>query len=69
MLPEIQNLYNVWNPNRIAKDNTFYQISFDELTNSIISTGPFYFYIIDFFDMSISHPSPAIAEIHGMHIL
>lgn len=65
MLPEIQNLYNVWNPNRIAKDNTSYQISFDELTNSIISTGPFYFYIMDFFDMTLSHISPAIYEIQG----
>nr|WP_315153915.1 LuxR C-terminal-related transcriptional regulator [uncultured Flavobacterium sp.] len=65
MLPEIQNLYNVWDPNRIAKDNTSYRISFDELTNAIISTGPFYFYIIDFFDMSLSHISPAIADIHG----
>lgn len=64
MLPEIQNLYNVWNPNRIAKDNTPYQISFDDLTNSIISTGSFYFYIIDFFDMSLSHVSPEI-KIHG----
>ena len=65
MLPEIQNLYNVWEPNRIGKDNTSHQISFDDLTNSIISTGLFYFYIIDFFDMSLSHISPAIAEIHG----
>jgi DNA-binding CsgD family transcriptional regulator len=65
MLPEIQSLYDVWHPNRIAKDNTAYQISFDELTNSIISTGPFYFYIIDFFDMTLSHVSPAIAEFHG----
>lgn len=65
MLPEIQSLYDVWHPNRIAKDKTAYQISFDELTNSIISAGPFYFYIIDFFDMSLSHISPAIAEIHG----
>ena len=39
--------------------------TFDELTNSIISTGPFYFYIIDFFDMTLSHISPGIAEIHG----
>ena len=39
MLAELQNLYNVWNPNRIAKDNTSPQISFDELTNSIINTG------------------------------
>lgn len=67
MITEIQNLYNVWNPNRIAKDNTSYQISFDDLTNSIISTGPFYFYIMDFFDMSLSHISPAIVEIHGFN--
>lgn len=65
MLPEIQNLYDVWHPNRIAKGNTVPKISFDDLTNAIISTGPFYFYIIDFFDMTLSHISPAIAEIHG----
>lgn len=67
MTTEIQNLYNVWNPNRIAKNNKLYQISFDDLTNSIISTGPFYFYIIDFFDMSLSHVSPKISEIHGFN--
>ncbi len=65
MLPEIQSLYDVWYPNRIAKSKEFKLISFDDLTNSIISTGPFYFYIIDFFDMSISHASSAITEIHG----
>ena len=65
MLPEIQNLYDVWYPNRIAKSNESKQISFNELTNSIISTGPFYFYIIDFFDMSLSHISPVISQIHG----
>jgi hypothetical protein len=53
--------------NRIGKVNTPYQISFENLTNSIISTGPFYFYIVDFFDMSLSHISPAIAEIHGFN--
>ena len=67
MLPEIQNLYDVWQPNRIAKSNELSQISFDDLTNSIISTGPFYFYIIDFFDMTLSHTSPAISEIHGFN--
>ncbi|WP_227873901.1 LuxR C-terminal-related transcriptional regulator [Flavobacterium nackdongense] len=61
----MQNLYNVLNPNRIAKDSISYQISSDELTNSIISTGYFYFYIMDFFDMTLSHISPSIAEIHG----
>lgn len=65
MTTELQNLYNVWHSSGTAKYNTVQQISFDNLTNSIISTGPFYFYIIDFFDMSLSHISPEIAEIHG----
>ena len=65
MLPEIQSLYDVWYPNRIAKSKEFKLISFDDLTNSIISTGPFYFYIIDFFDMSLSNISPVISQIHG----
>lgn len=65
MLPELQNLYDVWQPNRIAQNNKSSQISFDDLTNSIISTGPFYFYIIDFFDMSVSHASSVISEMHG----
>lgn len=64
MLPEIQNLHNVWESNRTVK-TTSHQISFDELTNSIISTGPFSFYIIDFFDMSLSHISPSVYEMHG----
>lgn len=65
MTQELQNLYNVWNPNRVANNNKTPQISFDDLSCSIISTGPFYFYIVDFFDMSLSHISPAIAEPHG----
>lgn len=67
MLPEIQNLYDVWQPNRIAKNNASDRISFDDLANSIISTGPFYFYVMDFFDMSLSHISSAITQIHGFN--
>lgn len=62
---EIQNLHNVWLPNRTIGTTRSHQISFDDLTNSIISTGPFYFYIIDFFDMSLSHISPALYDMHG----
>ena len=65
MSNEIENLYNVWCNNRTAKITDKHQISFDQLTNSIISTGPFSFYIIDFFDMSLSHISPSLYEIHG----
>lgn len=31
-----------------------------------MSSGPFYFYIVDFYDMSLSHVSPAIQDIHGL---
>ncbi|MBW8362120.1 MAG: LuxR C-terminal-related transcriptional regulator [Kaistella sp.] len=65
MLSEIQNLHEVWLSNRTVRDTRPHQISFDDLTNSIISTGPFSFYIIDFFDMSLSHISPSVYEMHG----
>jgi DNA-binding CsgD family transcriptional regulator len=65
MLPEIQNLYDVWLSNRTPKTTPTCQISFDELNNSIISTGPFSFFIIDFFDMSLSNISPSFYEMHG----
>ena len=65
MLPETQNLHDVWQNNRTVKSTATHQISFDDLTNSIISAGPFSFYIIDFFDMSLSHISSSLYEMHG----
>jgi DNA-binding NarL/FixJ family response regulator len=62
---EIQKLHKVWQNNRALENTSFPKISFDDLTNSIISTGPFYYYIIDFHDMSISNVSASINEIHG----
>ena len=67
MTSEIQSLHDVWLSNRAVQNSTRHQISFDELTNSIISTGPFSFYIIDFFDMSLSHISPSIYEMHDFN--
>lgn len=65
MLQEIQNLHNVWKENRTVQTTSTNKIAFNDLTNSIISTGPFSFYIIDFFDMSLSHISPSLFEMHG----
>lgn len=67
MNTEIQKLHEVWfSAENKAKENTsFPQISFDDLTNSIISTGHFYYYVIDFYDMSLSNVSPSIYEMHG----
>ncbi|TCC96916.1 LuxR C-terminal-related transcriptional regulator [Pedobacter hiemivivus] len=63
MTPAIQGLHDVWLSNRTV-ENTPHQISFGDLTNSIISTGPFSFYVIDFFDMSISDISPSLYDMH-----
>ena len=64
MKSEIQTLYNVWLDNRAIQGTDNHQISFNDLTNSIVSTGPFSFYIIDFYDMSISHMSESLFEMH-----
>jgi DNA-binding NarL/FixJ family response regulator len=61
----IRKLYSVWENNRGDNNPSCPQISFGDLTNSVISTGPFYYYIIDFHDMSISNVSSSITEIHG----
>ncbi len=61
MEKNIQQLHKVWATNK-ASNTTPFNITFDDLTNSIMSTGPFSFYVIDFFDMSLSHVSPSNFE-------
>ncbi|MNK05986.1 Oxygen regulatory protein NreC [compost metagenome] len=63
MTTAIQGLHEVWLSNRTIEPIP-HHISFDDLTNSIISTGPFSFYVIDFFDMSISDISPSLYDMH-----
>jgi DNA-binding CsgD family transcriptional regulator len=67
MEPEINKLKTVWEvtEQKAAQSTSIPQVSFDEIISSLISVGPFYFYIIDFYDMSLSNVSPSIAEIHG----
>lgn len=64
----IQQLYNVW---ALAQQRTDWNIrssrSFEDIANTLVSTGPFYYYVIDFADMSLSHISPAIHDIHGLN--
>ncbi len=60
----IQKLHDVWSLSRSKDLQASDQIGFDDLINSIISTGPFYYYIIDFFDLSLSSISPSIYDIH-----
>ena len=65
MNAEIQTLHNVWSANRSVNVTDNHQISFNELTNAIVSTGPFSFFIMDFYDMSISHVSDSVYEMHA----
>ena len=68
MNKEVEILHQVWEKSQqIANNATLLpQINFKEIVGSIISTGPFYYYIIDFFDMSLSNVSPSIKDIHGL---
>ncbi|MCW8981182.1 MULTISPECIES: LuxR C-terminal-related transcriptional regulator [Altibacter] len=67
MSQEIDKLHLVWEQSqKTAGENTALpQINFEKIIGSLISTGPFYYYVIDFYDMSLSNVSEAIEEIHG----
>lgn len=64
MTKNLLHLQEVWDAKR-ALGMTKLNIAFDDLTNSIMSTGPFAFYVIDFFDMSLSHISPSHFDLFG----
>jgi DNA-binding CsgD family transcriptional regulator len=68
MKPEIKLMHNVWD-GLVTVDRqktALPQLNFDELISAVFSAGPFYFYIIDFFDMSISNISAGFKEAHGI---
>jgi DNA-binding CsgD family transcriptional regulator len=65
---ELRHLQDVWdNTQKRAVENTYFPLlKFEDITSKIISLGPFYYYIIDFYDMSLSHVSQSIRDIHGL---
>lgn len=68
METEIQKMHQVWDKYQMAKERTdLPHIKFDDLINSIFTVGPTYYYIIDFFDMKISHMSASVKDIHGVN--
>jgi DNA-binding CsgD family transcriptional regulator len=69
MKPNTQLLHSVWNDSKafISKNDVgLEKIEFDELITSVFSNGPFYFYIVDFFDMKIKYMNPMVKDIHGL---
>ncbi|MHA4894203.1 LuxR C-terminal-related transcriptional regulator [Pedobacter sp. PWIIR3] len=67
MNAEIQKLHNVWaeTRNKALENTVLPHHNFDDLANSIVNLGPFYYYVIDFYDMSLSHVNKSITEMHG----
>lgn len=68
MKPQIQLMHNVWDGlvTVTRRPTQLPSVNFDEIISSIFSSGPFYYYIIDFFDMSISNISSGFKEAHGL---
>lgn len=67
---KLQKIYSTWDDSEKRAQAATTELShFDikKMIGSLVSTGPFYYYVIDFFDMSISHVSPSIMEIHGLN--
>lgn len=64
---ELAHLQEVWNKTqkRAVENTALSLLKFEDITSQIISLGPFYYYIIDFYDMSLSHISQSIQDIHG----
>lgn len=64
---EINKLKNVWDEGKqtAVQSTVLPKLDFEELISSIVSIGSFYFYVIDFFDMTLSNVSPSIYDIHG----
>lgn len=62
----IQKLHEIWSISRPKELISSEHINFSDIANSIMSSGPFYYYIIDFYDMSLSNISPAIYDLHQM---
>ena len=65
---QIQVMHNVWDNlvNETRKPTDMPSLNFDEIISSVFASGPFYFYVIDFFDMGISHISNGFKAAHGI---
>lgn len=68
ILPNIEQMHHVWNSLQVGsrKPSQPGNIDFDEIVSSVFSTGLLYYYVIDFFDMSINGMSSRFKEAHGV---
>ncbi len=64
----INQMHQVWKDVKVHEKFSagLQEINFDEIISSIFTAGPFYFYVIEFSNMSISHLSPGFEDAHGV---
>jgi DNA-binding CsgD family transcriptional regulator len=69
----VQKLEDVWSGDKnrvpaVSRLPVSVGALMDNIAASIVSTGPFYYYVVDFSDFSLSHVSPSMADILGLDI-
>lgn len=66
MKNELTKIYLAWDEDQNRGiHGTERQVTFNELASSIVSLGPYYYYVVDFTDMTLSNVHPAVADILG----
>ncbi|GAB3659291.1 hypothetical protein GCM10028791_32680 [Echinicola sediminis] len=68
MTLDLSQMHSLWDQAVQDKKSptTLPPINFNEIVSSVFAAGPFYYYILDFYDFSITHISPEFQKIHGI---
>ena len=68
MKPEITQMNKLWEDTVKEKRTPthFNQVNFNDIISEVFAAGPFYYYMIDFYDFSISNISRGFKEAHGV---
>ena len=68
MQNQISQMNKLWE-NTVKEKRTptnLVPVNFNEIISEVFATGPFYYYVIDFYDFSISNISMGFKEAHGV---
>jgi Response regulator containing a CheY-like receiver domain and an HTH DNA-binding domain len=69
MKPDIQKVYSAWDELATLKTNQPTQLTrirINEIMGNLFTSGPFAYFVIDFFDMQISHVSSTFEDMFGL---
>ncbi|MCC5936201.1 MAG: hypothetical protein JJU34_02860 [Lunatimonas sp.] len=65
----IEKMHQVWESLVLEErvQTELPEIDFNQIVSTVFATGPFYYYLIDFFDFSVSHISNGFTQAHGVN--